>query len=146
MTRAEITELTLIPLVAAGYANFTSPQTACTPVGSILISCALLLLVQSLVRDLYLLVRMRRTPQATTRTSARCLCLESAVGLSGVVAGALLLGAAVPYGFVMDGWAWGAVSFATLLLGYRIKDYVFEWNPWRIRRDKDHHQIIFAWK
>jgi len=33
-----------------------------------------------------------------------------------------------------------------LLSGFLIKDYVIEWNPWKLSKEKDHMNIIFSLK
>lgn len=74
------------------------------------------------------------------------MCIESTVGLLGVLLGALLPLVAV-MGFVnMPVWLWSLLTITTLGFGYLVKDYVLEWNPWRIRKEPDHLNTIFIWK
>lgn len=46
----------------------------------------------------------------------------------------------------MDNWVWSVLVMLIMGLGFVIKDYVLEWSPWRIRRDKDHMNIVFTWR
>ena len=70
----------------------------------------------------------------------------STVGATGIVVGAILLGSGITRSFVMDDWIWSVLVMLIMGVGFLIKDYVLEWNPWRIRRDKDHMNIVFTWK
>ena len=38
------------------------------------------------------------------------------------------------------------VMVVVLLSGFLIKDYVIEWNPWELSKEKDHMNIIFSLK
>ena len=74
------------------------------------------------------------------------MCIESTVGATGIVAGAVLLGTGIDRPVVMDKGIWSPLAMATMAVGFAIKDYVLEWRPWRVRRDKDHTNIVFTWK
>jgi hypothetical protein len=74
------------------------------------------------------------------------MCVESAVGASGVIAGIAILGAGIEDPINMQGWAWALCVLAVGLSGYSIKDFVFEWNPWSVRREKNHMNILVRWK
>jgi hypothetical protein len=60
--------------------------------------------------------------------------------------GALLLGSKIDQSIAMTAWTWTVLVVIVLGVGFCIKDFVFEWNPWRIYREKDHMNIIFTWK
>jgi len=74
------------------------------------------------------------------------MCVESTVGVTGVVAGIILVGAASDKTLVMGQALWAALAVVVLAVGFAIKDFVFEWRPFRIRRDKDHVNLVFSWK
>ena len=66
--------------------------------------------------------------------------------MTGVLVGAGLLGLGIAQQIVMDKFAWG-ISMAFLVgVGFAIKDFVVQANPWRIFRDKDHLNIVISWK
>ncbi|MDX1512802.1 MAG: hypothetical protein R3174_03570 [Gammaproteobacteria bacterium] len=144
MTREEKAELFLIPAAAALTWLAAGALPERVSFGHLLLACAGLLLFQSLVRDLALLRRARREAKSSPKPAARCMCVESALGATGVVAGGAIL--ASGYGGVvpMIGPVWALTVGLVMALGFAIKDLVFEWNPWRLRRDKDHMNIVFT--
>ncbi|MGA7966665.1 MAG: hypothetical protein WCB49_12425 [Gammaproteobacteria bacterium] len=84
MTAIEKSELALISAVAVGFWLTAPALPDRLSIGGLLLIAAVLLLLQSLVRDIVLLMkRMRGTPSGTLRT-ARCMCIESAIGTTGV--------------------------------------------------------------
>jgi hypothetical protein len=68
------------------------------------------------------------------------------VGLSGVLIGvgftAFAFGPALT--FAQPALAIGIA--AVLVAGFLLKDFVFEWSPWRIYRERDHASLHFRWK
>ena len=74
------------------------------------------------------------------------MCVESALGMTGVVAGIGLVGfeLTAPVSVSTAGLAAGVG--AAMAAGFLIKDFVFEWSPWKIYREKDHAQVIFRWR
>ena len=38
------------------------------------------------------------------------------------------------------------MATAAAATGKKIKDFVFEWAPWRLYREKDHATLHFRWK
>jgi hypothetical protein len=117
------------------------PQAGQTEASNLLLFISALLLAQGLIRDLWILYRARTAP-TTKAARVRCFCVESAVGGTGVLAGALLFSTGASYPISLDARAWVFIVVATLALGYAIRDYVFEWNPLRIKKDVDHINII----
>ena len=146
MTPAEKIEPGLIPLLA-GLAWLAAPLLPRQiSLGTALVWAAALVLLQGLVRDLWLLAGARRAARADVPRRARCMCVESTVGVTGIVAGCVLLGAGIDRTFVVSRWGWVLAVTAVLGVGFALKDYVFEWRPFRLRRDKDHLNIVFSWK
>ena len=114
--------------------------------GTLLLWASALLLFQSLVRDVWLLRRAKQAVQTMPMRKLSCLCVESTVGVTGVVTGIVLLGIGWDHSVIMTRWTWSLLGIITMTIGFIIKDYVFGWNPWRIRRDNDHLSIVFTWK
>lgn len=146
MGKPEVLELGLIVLVATGTWFAQSMLPDVLPLGRVLLMASGLLLLQSLIRDLSILARKSNEGKARQPEAAQCMCIESAVGAAGVVIGAGLVGAGVGASVAMPALAWVVLVLLVLLAGLLIKDFVFEWAPWRIRRDKDHMNIIFTLK
>ncbi len=139
-------ELAMIPALGAGF-WLASPLLPARPdFGILLLVAAVLLLAQGLARDLALLAGRRRRAPPARRQSARCLCVESAIGTSGVAAGLVLLGTGIGWRFAFPGWAWAVLSVAVTATGFALKDYVLTWAPWRIRREADHLNLLVTWK
>lgn len=74
------------------------------------------------------------------------MCVESTIGATGVALGIMVLGSGIDRSVPMDGWSWSFLAALVMAIGFAIKDFVFEWNPFRIRRDKDHVNIVFTWR
>ncbi len=146
MTTAEKTELALIPLSGAAVWLIAARLPAQIGIGSLLLVAAVLLLLQGLVRDLWLLSRRRQQSQDGPRQHALCMCVESTVGATGVVAGLIVLGSAADATLFASQGFWSILAVAVLAIGFAIKDFVFEWRPFRIRREKDHVNLVFSWK
>jgi hypothetical protein len=146
MTIGEKIELSLIPVLGIGFWVIAPELPDQLGVGRLLLAASALLLLQSLVRDLWLLTRKKRASQPGPRRAVRCMCIESTVGATGIVVGAILLGSGITRLIAMDDWVWSVLVMLILGVGFVTKDYVLEWSPWRIRRDKDHMNIVFTWK
>ena len=146
MTAAEKTELALIPLagVAAWLFGYRLPEKI--GIGSLLLAASVLLLLQGLIRDLWLLYKRRQLPQDGIRREALCMCVESTVGVTGVVAGLILIGAMADMTLRVSPALFSILAVTVLAAGFAIKDFVFEWRPFRLRRDKDHLNLVFSWK
>ncbi len=146
MTAAERTELALIPILGAGVWLVGPSLPGRAGVGTLLLATSGLLLFQSLIRDLWLVARNRRAEQSGPRRKARCMCVESTVGATGIIVGLVLLGSGIGRAVVMSPWKWSALALVVTVAGFLVKDLVFDLWPVRIRRHKDHMGIIFTWK
>ncbi len=146
MRRAEWIEVLAIGVVAPMswlvWPCFLSP----TPVWQIVLGASALLLVQSLVRDIAILVRTRRSASNEPRKEAQCFCLESTVGATGIVAGAALAGLGSSLRVAVSRWDFPLAVAGTMALGFIIKDLVISWKPLGVRREKDHLNLIVRWK
>ena len=145
-TTAETIELALIPLFGVVVWLITERLPAQIGIGSLLLAASVLLLLQGLIRDLWLLFKRRQQSQTGIRQEALCMCVESTVGVTGVVAGLIILGSAADSPLFLDRTLWTILAVSVLVIGFLIKDFVFEWRPFRIRRDKDHVNLVFSWK
>jgi hypothetical protein len=103
-----------------------------------------LLLVQSLVRDIAILLRRRRS--TSLRKEAQCFCLESTIGVTGVVVGAALAGLGSSALVEVSRWGFCLAALGTMALGFAIKDLVISWNPLAVRREKDHLNLVVRWR
>jgi hypothetical protein len=105
-----------------------------------------LLLLQSLVRDGAILLRTRRSASNEPRKEAQCFCLESIVGVTGVVAGAVLVGLGSSTDVAIGRWDFSLAVVGMMMLSFIIKDLVISWKPPGVRREKDHLNLIVRWK
>lgn len=145
-TRAEKVEIGLVLLAVALVRAVAMRLPASLSLGSFLAIAALALFAQGLVRDLWLLAKQRRAGAGAHREEARCMCLESTVGLSGVLAGVVLTAVAVPVVVPLWGWSWAVTAALVWGAGFAIKDVVIQWSPWKLRRVKDHGSILVRWR
>lgn len=146
MTTAEKTEIALIPIAGASILLSGEWLPSDIGIGSILLAASVLLLFQGLVRDLWLLTRRKADQRSGARQERLCMCVESTIGVTGVVAGLIILGSAINQPVSMSPRLWSLLAVAVLAIGFSIKDLILEWRPFRIRRDKDHLNIVFSWK
>jgi hypothetical protein len=146
MTLAEKTELGVIVAIS-GFTLWAAPQLPWKlRLGNLLLICAVTMLVQSLIRDIYRLIQRRRHRSDDTRIYARCICAESVVGLGTVAAGLLVLVSGWNRDVVMSCSTWCVSILVSLTAGFALKDLVVQWNPWRVYRVADHGQIVFSRK
>ena len=145
MTTADKTELALIPLLGAGLLLAAPLLPDTIGLERVLLATSALLLLQGLIRDVWLLASYKRGKHAAQPRRARCLCVESAVGLTGILAGLLLLGCGADYPITLNHWQWSILLMAAMTSGFLLKDLVMEWKPLRIRRDRDHINIVVDW-
>lgn len=146
MTAAEKIELALIP--AAGVISWTTAERVATQIssGALLLGASVLLLLQGLIRDLWLISQRSRQSQIGTPQEALCMCVESTVGVTGVIAGLIILGSTIDSQLSVSPLLISFITLGVLIIGFAIKDLIFEFRPFRIRRDKDHVNIVFSWK
>lgn len=146
MTTAENIELALIPIFGAGLWLLSTELPNKVGVGKLLLGASVLLLFQGLIRDLWLLSKNKPSESQPPPRKASCLCVESTIGITGVVVGILALSFGIAWSVAMSNGAWSVLVMVIMTIGFAIKDYVIEWNPWRVRREKDHINIVFTWK
>jgi len=146
MSLVEKFEVALIAAVAALFYVLAPALPDHVAFGNLLLGASALLLLQGLLRDLWLLAQTKRKPPQNPPRTASCMCVESIIGITGVVAGLILLACEMGMLIPMKRWGWGLLALLALGTGFFIKDYVIEFRQWRIRRDKDHVNIIVRWK
>ena len=146
MSVAEKIELGLIAAVTISFGVAAGELPGRVAAGNLLLGASALILLQSLLRDLWLLAKTRRQPPQNPPRTGQCMCVESTVGITGVVAGLILVTCRIGTTFPMGRWSWGVFAVVSLGMGFLMKDYVAEFKPWRIRREKDHVNIIVRWK
>ncbi len=146
MKRLEWFELGLIVLVTVLTWVMAGRLPLVMGLGRILLICSALLLFQGLLRDLVLLHRSTREKQQANPRQALCMCMESTVGITGIVAGSILLLGGFSHSIGMSEVYWTGLIGLTLVTGFLIKDLVIETGPLRIVRDPDHVNIIVKWK
>ena len=145
LTPPEKFELGAIVAVTA-LVGWLVPVSGIRPeLGELVAGSVLLILLQGFFRDLWLLREARRKSATTPPRATACMCVESAVGLTGIVAGISLVGFGLAWPVGLSAAALTAAVGAVMLAGFLLKDFVFSWRPWRIYREKDHAQIIFRW-
>jgi hypothetical protein len=147
MTRAEWIEIFAIAVVAAASWPASNFFHTTIPLWEIVLGASALLLAQSLVRDVAILFRSSRSSaKSELRKEAQCFCLESTVGMTGVIAGLALIGLGSSHQIEMSRWEFSVGVAGTMALGFIIKDFVISWNPFGVRREKDHLNLIVRWK
>lgn len=146
MSPAEKFELAAIPAVTAAVAGLAPKAGVKLELGELVAGAALLILVQGFLRDLWLLREAKRQAATTPPRAAACMCVESAVGLTGVVAGIALVGCGLDFRMGLSAFGLPLTTAAVMIAGFLAKDFVFEWSPWKIYREKDHAQVIFRWR
>src|SRR5277367_2192769 len=130
MTPAEKIELGLIPAVGAIFWISTPAPSSQVELGNLVLYAAALLLLQSLLRDLWLWVKATRAMQMGSPRVAQCMCVESMVGITGIAIGAILTSVGLHKPIVMDAWRWSVAAVLVMVSGFLIKDYVLESSPW----------------
>lgn len=146
MTAAEKIELALIPMIGLAGWFIAGWLPADIGIGLLLLGGSVLLLLQGLIRDLWLISRRDQQSQQGAPQEALCMCVESTVGVTGVVAGLVVLGSTIDSTLSASPLLITILATGTLAFGFAVKDLILEFRPFRIRRDKDHLNIVFSWK
>jgi hypothetical protein len=147
MTRAEWIEIFAIAIVTSASWPASKLFHSTMPLWQIILGASALLLAQSLVRDVAILFRSRHSASKNEpRKEAQCFCLESTIGMTGVIAGLALIGLGSSHQIAMSHWEFLIAIAGTMALGFLIKDLVISWKPFSVRREKDHLNLIVRWK
>lgn len=153
MTAATRNEVILLVIAVGVVACLASRLPASLEAGELVAGAALTLLVQGGIRDVTSIIRERRRKAAGVKPAqhpeeAHCMCLESTVGLGGVLVGVLLTA------LLADGpriglavWFWPVALAVIGVCGLAIRDLVIQWKPAvRIRRVRDHGSILVRFR
>jgi uncharacterized membrane protein YfcA len=146
MQTSEKIEVGLIAIVVVGVWMMAAELPAEIGAGKLLLWASGLLLLQSLVRDVSLLVKARRSARKEPQAAIRCMCVESTVGMTGIVIGTILFGIGFGQPILMGRRRWSLAALVVLGAAFLIKDFLLETKPWRIRRHKDHLNIVVKWR
>ena len=74
------------------------------------------------------------------------MCVESALGLTGILAAAGLTVFSFGPDIVITPLGRTVGTAAVLVAGFLLKDFVFQWSPWKLYRAKNHATLHFRWK
>jgi hypothetical protein len=146
MRRAESIEILVIGIVTLLSWIVWPYYSAPIPVWQIVLNASILFLMQSLVRDVAILLRHQHSTSNEPPQEVQCFCLESSVGVCGVIIGALLAGFTSSKWITISRWEFVLGIAAVMVLGFISKDWVISWNPIGLRREKDHLNLIIRWK
>jgi hypothetical protein len=146
LTRAAIVELSLIFLAGLVFWSFSFQGPQNVAVGQYMLWLAGLFLVQTLLRDFWLLAKLRFYGNSREYSRIPAFCVESLLGLLGVVAGSVILLSGVSYTIKLDQPGWTISIVLTMVLCFGLRDIVFQWHPWKIYKDPDHANIIVTLK
>ncbi len=152
MSKVDKIELGLIVFataVAVAVAEMLPRELA---VGEVALIASALLLAQGLARDLWLKYGHKRScpvPADQVEPSGRapaatCMCVESSIGIFGVVAGVLALFSGAGSTINLSKFFWPATVLLVGLAGFSMKSLVIDWKSRRIRRESDHRAVRFG--
>ncbi len=102
--------------------------------------------LQSLLRDILILMKRYQSVKMGARETKLCLCAESTLGLTVLFVGILLTMIGGTYPIFLDSIRWCSWITFWLFFSFYIKDYVIHTNPLRIERDPEHMNVLLSWK
>ncbi|MEO6005030.1 MAG: hypothetical protein ABIZ04_09420 [Opitutus sp.] len=140
--RIELVAIAAAVLLVGATARFLPRQLT---IGQAMVIGCLAWLVQGGVRDLWLLYQMKRQPASKPARKLACMCVESTLGMTGLLVGISLALSGVGGELHFTTYRWVVFAAFVFTLGFVVKDYVFSWRPVGLRRDPEHHSIIFTW-
>ena len=143
MTVVSRVELALICILSLACFLLVAQWPTSLALGRVVLYLALLFLLQTLIRDLWLLSQ-RKTRFDASKPAQPIFCIETTVGLIAVVIGCVLLFLPASNQVYLSALGGSLAVFLTLLSGLLLKDYVISWNPWRIYKDPDHINIVIS--
>ena len=149
MLRREKVELALIVLATLAAWRLASVLPVSVPAGHLILAASVLLLGQGLLRDLW--IKFGPKPAAVAEpvpTDAAkpqrivCMCMESSVGVAGVIAGLCILLCGIGRRIEVSPYCWPALVLVVGITGFIIKDFVLDWKNRTVKRVKDHQSVI----
>jgi hypothetical protein len=141
----EKVEVALIPLAMLGVGAASSALPRQLRVGELFAVGCLAWLVQGGIRDLWHLYNQKRERSKNPTRKLACMCFESSVGFVGRVVGIVLILTGQSDSFRMTPFRWMVLAAVIFNVGFFAKDLVISWRPLGVRRDPDHHSIVFTW-
>ena len=112
--------------------------------GAFAVVFAICLLGQGLLRDLFILYAIKRDKRQPERIGIVCMCVESVVGLTSVIAGLAMLFIGIGYVIKFPQWYWPVFTGVTWLFGFVIKNYIIDFTHLRLKRVQGHHNFIIG--
>ena len=138
------TELVLIAF-ASGLGWFIAlPETI--SVAYLVLVLATVFLVQSLIRDLFLLTAIRSGRLVIESQRKPAFCLESILGLTAVVTGLLMLLSGASSRVELNSTYWMLLIGLTMASCFLLRNTVVQWHPWAIYQDPNHLNFIVVRK
>lgn len=143
MTTLEKRELLgiIIVTIALGAINGMLPKRL--EIGYLLVALALLFLIQSLIRDLVILATQRK--DSGNSVQGRFMCVESIVGFVPLVISILIISIGQRQEIALHQLFWPTAGLLIMLTCFLIKDWVVDLKNLRIRKEKNHINIVFKW-
>ena len=133
-----------IAILVACFALIRGQLPAKIELGEAVLAAAGLLLVQGLLRDL-LALRIARAKTKEPATRVTCVCVESTLGLSLIVAGALLVFGTSPVVLRIPAIGWPITAGLVAVFGFATRHLVVDWRTRRLRWEPDHLGVV-VWK
>ncbi len=143
-TRDKI-ELGLIPVAVLLVGSFSRFLPTRLAIGEVLTLACLAWLVHGGVRDLWLMYQLKTRPSSAPRRKLACMCLESSAGMTGLIVGIGLTLCGFGGELRFTPTRWMLLAGGVFALGFLLKDFVISWRPLGLRRDPEHHSIVFTW-
>jgi hypothetical protein len=125
-------------LAASAAAAVLSARHAALSVADVFRYAGVMMLLQSLFRDVYLLATRRADAGAQARRGW-FICAESALGAALIAQGLFLFALGVENLVTLHVAAWGALASLWVLTGYAIRSLVFE-----AKLDPDHLNLLIG--
>ena len=141
--KCEVLLIGIFVLLMASYFALLLPVNI--KLGSLLLYCSALLLLQGLIRDLYHYFPQNPLDGSSVKY-AQCICLESSIGVIGLLAGFIVTFSSIDFQLSLSPQVWTLLLSVVLIIGFLLKDWVFHWQPIGLRREKNHMNVIFVFK
>jgi hypothetical protein len=137
-------EALVIALVTVAVALVRARLPIHTELADVVLGAAALLLSQGLVRDLVRLREARRAAAAAPR-KITCVCAESGIGVSAIVAGLVLVAVVSPIVLHVPSFAWPLGVAGVMVFGFTTRHLVLDWRERRFRWEAGHDGTV-VWK
>lgn len=126
-----------LALPVAAAAALLLPESL--PASAVFRNAGVVMLLQSLARDVYLLASGRAAAAGGTPRRGWFVCVESVLGLGLVMQGLLLWALGTQARIALPPAAWALTALMWWVIGYAVRDVVFE-----VRRDPDHLNLLIG--